>query len=126
MCCSEWKCDGTFLLAPNGYEQLYVISGKMYNMWNPLIYTLMKNRKKEDYDIMWQMLLEKANENEYEIKNNPVLLLDFEKAAANSFKSLFPQGEILRCHFHFWQCLKKYQEKMFTIFIYPIKKQTVM
>ena len=103
--------DGTFSLVPKDYSQLYIISAKIYNMWVPLLFVLMKNRSQNDYLEVWNKLLDIANEDSLDIPTTPLIFLDFEKASANTFQSVFPDGKILRCHFHLWQAVLRNLKK---------------
>jgi len=71
----------------------------------------MKNRSTKDYSLMWNEILKFADESNYAIPDSPTIILDFEKASANSFTSLFPNGKILGCYFHFWQTIHKNLKK---------------
>ena len=75
----------------------------MYGLWNPLVYVLMKNRKANDYFAMWSKFVEIAVSFNCDVSEDVILYLDFEKAAASAFKTVFPDGIICRCFFHFWQ-----------------------
>ena len=44
-----WMADGTFKICPPEYMQLYTIHLKFYEIWQPLIWILMKNRTTNDY-----------------------------------------------------------------------------
>ena len=111
MILSEWMADGTFSLAPNEYQQLYIFCAKAHNIWNPLVYVLMKNRTIRDYDKVWKILIDAAQDNEIDVTENHILYLDFEMAPAKSFLTHFPLGKILRCHFHMWNCILRKLKK---------------
>lgn len=104
---NEWMADGTFSIAPKNYHQIYIISAKILGIWQPLFYALMTNRKENDYYQLWEILIKKAEEKNIDITEKPIILIDFEKASSNAFKTHFPDGSIIRCYFHFWQTLLK-------------------
>lgn len=107
MLSTEKMGDGTFSLAPKEYQQIFILSAKFYEIWCPLIYLVMKNRKAETYVTALETLLEIANQNEFRIEEEFYILLDFEKSSSKAFKQIFPHCQILRCFFHFWQNILK-------------------
>lgn len=107
----KWMADGTFSLAPKNYEQLFIISVKIHEIWYPCIFSLIKSRTSNSYDQLWQTLIDKAIENTIDIPDEPSLILDFELASSNSFQNMFPNGTVYRCHFHFWKTILKNLKK---------------
>ena len=99
--------DRTFSLAPTNYAQLFILMAKCNGIWCPLIYCSMKNKKENDYFVIWDILLVNASELQINRPKKPTLFIDFEKVCANAFKTVFPNGVIWCCHFHFWRAVKK-------------------
>lgn len=46
---SQWITDGTFLAAPFGFEQVYILYGFIFKKCVPLVYIIMTSRTEEDY-----------------------------------------------------------------------------
>ena len=65
----------------------------------------MKHRTENDYYTMWTEIINRMDENGIDIQEKPMLVLDFEKAASNAFKTQFPDGVVYRCHFHYSQAV---------------------
>ncbi|QQP52192.1 Uncharacterized protein FKW44_004253 [Caligus rogercresseyi] len=94
----RWFCDGTFDSAPTG-KQLYTIHSLVgINKTLPLVYCITNNRNEETYSIIFNF-----------IKNKEIvpisITIDFERAAINEIKNVFPEAKIYGCFFHFGQCL---------------------
>ena len=100
-------CDGTFFVAPSGCRQLFIIMGKVSNLWIPLVYFVMRSKKMNDYYYCLQILLDKCNELNIDINEKVKIYLDFEKASSNAFKTFFPDCAIHRCYVHLWRCVNK-------------------
>lgn len=98
--CEHWFADGTFRVAPNGFEQLYTIHGFVNNEVFPAIYALLSERTEQAYEqLLHEILLLHAG-------LDPVsVLFDFELAAIRAFQSTFPGTTITGCMFHFGQCI---------------------
>lgn len=99
-----WCIDGTFKVVPRPYFQLYTISYIKNNHVFPSIFCLTKNKKKETYlniiEIIKQM---KPNLYPRIIKS------DFEYASITAFKESFLNVTISGCQFHLG---KKVQRKL--------------
>ena len=90
-----WLADGTFKTAPLLFTQLYVIhalrggpdlmkDGHLL----PSLFILLPNKSEATYTRMW---------------HNVQMLLDFEKAAINSFEHTWPNCMVKGCFFHLSQ-----------------------
>ena len=97
---SNWYADGIFKTAPPLFNQLYSIHGIVNGDVLPLVYTSMANKTEERYNKLFSEL--KAL--------GPTLLprtimTDFECAAINAFRAVFPDSDQQGYYFHFSQCL---------------------
>ena len=102
-----WLADGTFKTAPLLFTQVYVIhalrggpdltkDGHLL----PSLFVLLPNKTEATYTKMWeqvQLLCPLANPEE--------MLMNFEKAAINSFKQTWPASVVKGCFFHLTQNL---------------------
>ena len=100
-----WLADGTFQIAPSLFTQVYVIhamrggpdltkDGHLL----PSLFVLLPNKTESIYSRMWeqiQILCPQANPAE--------MLMDFEKAAINSFERRWPTSVVKGCFFHLTQ-----------------------
>lgn len=82
MKCDEWMSDGTFSIVLKEYHQLYTICGKMYGLWSPLVYVLMKRRTKNDYYKIWMKICQICDEYGIDVVEAPILHVDFENAVS--------------------------------------------
>ncbi|CAK8697796.1 unnamed protein product [Clavelina lepadiformis] len=97
--CANWFCDGTFDVAPLGY-QLYTIHALVNeNRTVPLVYTLTENKSEAVHNRILCLLEQQRPGIAPE-----TVTIDFEMAAYNAISSSFPRAEILGCLFHFGQC----------------------
>jgi hypothetical protein len=106
-----WMADGTFSLAPTNFNQIFIISGKIYNRWIPLIYVLMTARTVLQYQTVFNALISVAIDNSIDVPDAPSLILDFEKASSQAFLSEFPKGIVHRCYFHYRNTILKNLKK---------------
>ncbi|KAG8233356.1 hypothetical protein J437_LFUL005817 [Ladona fulva] len=102
-----WYTDGTFQVVPTLFYQLFTVHGSVAGTVLPMVYALMQNKREEEYNYVLQKLKEKAREmgipNWDTFPSN--VMMDFEKAAINVFRSVFPNAEIGLCLFHFGKSL---------------------
>ena len=49
-------CDGTFGYAPKGTYQIYRIFGSVRGHWFPLVTALLKDKKEETYNDLWDCI----------------------------------------------------------------------
>lgn len=94
----HWFADGTFKSTPPLFQQLYTIHGIKYNAVVPTVYILMSNRTERTYLTAFNQL------KVLEPRLNPLsIMTDFELAAINAFKIVFPAVNQRGCFFHFKQ-----------------------
>ncbi|KAG0442017.1 hypothetical protein DMUE_0608 [Dictyocoela muelleri] len=98
--CNYWIMDGTFHVAPYGFEQLYVIQSKILNVNTPIIYILMKHRTSEDYDNVFQQIKLLTDDT---IPKN--IIIDFESVVIAFLKRNYPSVQLNGYIFHFGQAI---------------------
>ena len=100
-----WMADGTFKTAPPLFSQVYVVhalrggaqllrDGHLL----PSLFVLLPNKTEATYRRMWEqirLLCPLAHPRD--------MLLDFEKAAINSFEQVWPETVVKCCFFHLTQ-----------------------
>lgn len=112
--CKQWIAgiklffsDGTFKVAPSPYKQLYTVHGDLgsddeHTRVVPCIYALLPNKQQGTYERMFKAI--KLNIPNFE----PVLMkIDFETAAINAIKTIYPKVTVSGCYFHYTQALYK-------------------
>ncbi len=94
----DWFGDGTFELVPAVFFQLYTIHTKIGINYPPCVYFLLPNKTGSTYTRLLLILKDLLPE-----ASPGKILLDFEKAALNSFRVEFPDSHISGCFFHLSQ-----------------------
>ena len=97
---SNWYADGTFKTAPPLFNQLYSIHGIVNRDVLPLVYILMANKTEESYNKVLSELKALGP-----TLSPRTIMTDFERAAINAFRAVFPDSDQQGCFFHFSQCL---------------------
>ena len=111
--------DGTFRTAPQKFLQSYSIHGRTDWGIHPFVHVAMCERKQEQYELVFQGLLNYGNQNN--IKLEPIsIMLDFELAASNAFLSVFRRSSVLYCHFHYCRSVWRKVQKLGTAFYFSI------
>ena len=100
-----WMADSTFKTVPSLCKQLYTIHelvGGVYPFRDghllPCIYVLLPGKSAFNYNKMWQIIKQLCPDS-----NPQYLLVDFEQAAINAFKKIWPMTYIKGCFFHLSQ-----------------------
>ena len=98
-----WYLDGTFKSRPLLFAQLYVIHYSYMDNVVPGVYVLMADKRQESYNAVFSTLRDALPD---EQRAGPVYYsVDFELAAANALKEVFPRAKEAFCFFHFSQSL---------------------
>ena len=96
--------DGTFKVLPTFMKQLYTIHANVKdddsdnNTVIPLVYVLLSSKRPNIYIFLLQNLVSLAEELGISI-NPEFILIDFEIAAMNAIKAIFPNTELKGCFF---------------------------
>jgi hypothetical protein len=96
----DWYMDGTFKTTPNPFFQLYTIHGFRMHSSMPSVYALLPNKNEDTYRRLF-MALNGLREG----LAPRSILVDFEMAAINAARALYPGSDIRGCYFHFQQSL---------------------
>ena len=96
----EWHADGTFKVFPQLFYQIYSDHAVYNEHTVPLVFMLLTCKSAAVYEKAFRALKEL----------NPDLspkrvITDFELAAINSFRKIFPRTEVKGCFFHFAQAI---------------------
>lgn len=102
---SHWMGDGTFYIVPCIFEQLFTLFGYIHEVYYPLIYVLLSDKKQSSYEQMLEGILEICNKQNVDPPEHFIIHLDYEVASSNAFTKIFPQCQIGRCLFHLSQSL---------------------
>ena len=100
-----WLVDGTFKTAPDLFSQVYVIHGLrggpnpiQHGHLLPSLFVLLPNKSQATYMRMWQQVKVLCP------NSQPTqMIMDFEKAAINSFEQVWPDTFIKGCFFYLTQ-----------------------
>ena len=93
-----WFMDGTFDASPNEFHQLYSIHCLMNGKVFPCIYALLTGKSQERYEEFLSLVREFCGDASPES-----ITVDFELAAINAVKNVFPGCEVNGCYFHLTQ-----------------------
>lgn len=96
--CRNWYADGTFKVSPPLFAQVYTIHGVQYSNVVPTLYALLPNKSEETY----VKLLSALKDLKPDLQPQTVMT-DFETAAINAFRSVFPNIRNRGCFFHLCQ-----------------------
>jgi uncharacterized protein YihD (DUF1040 family) len=88
--------DGTFLSAPDGYSQVYIIYAYYNTICLPVCYFLMKYKSEESYSRNIFALKEK-----FKLDDPKHIITDNEMGPKNAFKFAFPSSKQFLCLTHF-------------------------
>ena len=99
-----WLMDGTFKALPTFMKQLYTIHANIKdddcdnNTVIPLVYALLSSKRQNIYILLLQNLVSLAEE----LGRSPeFILINFEIAAINAIKTVFPNTKLKGCFFSY-------------------------
>uniref|UniRef100_A0A914LAE5 MULE transposase domain-containing protein n=1 Tax=Meloidogyne incognita TaxID=6306 RepID=A0A914LAE5_MELIC len=99
----EVFADGTFVISPPLFQQVYAILSKRCDRWVfPVAYVLLTSKSEATYSRMWELI-----KNIWPEFSPRSISLDFEMASINSIRTGSPQCEIRCCLFHLVRNMKK-------------------
>lgn len=105
-----WLMDGTFQCSPKPYIQIYTVHARVgsedgVNKILPLVYGLLSHKTQNCYKIFLEILRCQALSC-FDIRLSPkFIILDFEIAAINAVKLVFPDCAQKLCFFHLTQTI---------------------
>lgn len=94
--------DGTFQYAAKHFLQLFTIHCYSGSSYIPLVFSLMKDKKKETYLKILQCIQDECGRRQLSFKPK-TLVIDFEQSIHESVKIAFPSIKIVGCRFHLAQ-----------------------
>lgn len=98
----QFYVDGTFDYCPKHFLQLFTIHAYCNEHYVPVLFCLLKNKKKETYKQLFQCVILKCRELGYDW-NPKTIVADFEKAIHKAAVETFPHVKIIGCRFHLAQ-----------------------
>ena len=94
--------DGTFRSAPSLFSQVYVIMAARGEFVLPILYALLPDKQEETYKRLFKSIRELWPD-----FAPSSISTDFEKAALNAMRSIFPESELFGCLFHLVKNMRK-------------------
>ncbi|CAF4229260.1 unnamed protein product, partial [Rotaria sp. Silwood2] len=109
--CNIWNSDGTFKTAPKLFGQAYTIHVHNEFSMKPVLFAALEDKSEVTYLRLLQSLIQYAQCNGFTLSPSSILI-DFEMAAFNAFRIIFPKAKIIFCHFHFAKNIMKHLKKL--------------
>lgn len=94
--------DGTFEYAPKYFTQLFTIHGYCDGSYTPLVFFLLKDKKKQTYCDIFGILKEECGKRQL-CFNPKIVVVDFEHAIHEGVRLAFPGIKLVGCRFHLAQ-----------------------
>jgi len=94
-------CDGTFEMAPNSAYQVYTIHGFVQGESVPLVWAVLPNKTTDTYKELFGVIRSALTTTFGSIGDMKYVLTDFERAAINAVKDVFPEVVVKGCGFIF-------------------------
>lgn len=88
---SVWSYDGTFSMAPNQFQQIFVIHSKHGDVFYPSLFVFMQQRDRTSYNTLATALLDIASISDLELKPE-LIMSDFEQASKSVFRRSSKHG----------------------------------
>ncbi|XP_060064009.1 uncharacterized protein LOC132544427 [Ylistrum balloti] len=97
-------CDGTFYTCPGLFTQLYTIHAMEDGVMYPLIFVLLPGKSQLIYTNFFRKISDTMDD--LLLPFNPAtVFLDFEAAAQNDIRTVYPGTTVKWCFFHYTQCI---------------------
>jgi MULE transposase domain/FLYWCH zinc finger domain len=109
--------DGTFKSSSSSFFQVYIIHGFLSGQSFPILYCFLSNKTQDTYTRMLRII-------KIKLFNNNVLFyptmiqIDFEQAAYNAIRAVFPETVVRGCYFHFGQSIWRNVQKLGLLSLY--------
>lgn len=94
-----WFMDGTFKTSPTLFAQLYTINASQDGLSFPLVYGLLPSKSRLTYESFLRELVAASQRSGVELQPRHIML-DFEYAAIQAVKTIFPDAALHACLFH--------------------------
>lgn len=105
--CDHWFADGTFKTVPRLFAQLYTIHAVVDEQVIPMVFALLPSKTQTTYERMLDATIEL-----YPDLSPETVMMDFEIAAINAFRSRFPNVRVRGCFFHLSQNVYKHVQSL--------------
>ena len=100
-----WIGDGTFKVVPRVFHQLYTLHASIQGKFFPCVYGLLTTKTEAAYEAFFHQVREAVNEQCDEFPNPTHFSSDYELAAINAVRHVFPDITLSGCLFHFAQIM---------------------
>lgn len=129
--CNLWHIDGTFKVAPKGFEQLLIIvvTNPTTNLHTPVLYAFLTSKKESTYRKVLQNIKGELEKNQFKVDFSKVsIYCDFEKGLRNAITKDFDGTTVFGCFFHFVKALwyKAGKLGLKTQDCLPVTKQVIL
>ena len=101
-------CDGTFEMVSTSSSQLYTIHGFYKGESLPLAWALLPNKSRKTYVEIFKAIRDAAVQKFGVVQQPRTFLTDFEAAAVDAIREVFPGDRVKGCTFHFRQALMRH------------------
>ena len=103
----QWFIDGTFSVAPAGFQQLLtiIVYLPIHNVFYPASYILTTHKSEMIYNYIFKSLITVAEEEGFKLKPE-LIMTDFESALQNASQNAF-KCQNIGCYFHFVKAIVK-------------------
>lgn len=96
----NWLFDGTFKSSPNAFYQVFTLHCLHANGAVPCVYALLPDKTQETYTTFFEVVNQKA-----EHPRPETVMCDYELAAMNAVRTVFPDVQVTGCFFHLKQSI---------------------
>jgi hypothetical protein len=106
--CRQLQIDGTFSCCPELFYQLFILHGKIFNAWEPLVFGLLPTKEQRSYEQFWDLVhavVRRVSGRDCEASD---ILTDYEVGSMNAVIGRwprFPLPLLHGCFFHYTQCI---------------------
>jgi len=107
----RWYLDGTFKIVPRNYKQMYIIIAKYDENNYPCVYLLLTSRSEVLYSSAFSHIKNLLLGYNFTLEGESAML-DYELAARNALKVIFPNLILKFDYFHFSKCLWARAQKL--------------
>ncbi|XP_054260664.1 uncharacterized protein LOC128985298 [Macrosteles quadrilineatus] len=94
--------DGTFEYAPKYFLQMFTIHGFSNGVYVPLVFCLLKDKKKQTYIDAMKNVQEECLKRRLQLQPQWIVV-DFEQSIHECIKIILPEAKIVGCRFHLGQ-----------------------